>query len=770
MCRKMIYLASFVLMLALAAGTAVADLVAHYPLNEGIGNTTADASGNGHDGTIQGTPTWINSMSGFGKALYFDGQNPATGWVNCGTWDPSEGTGQFTIAIWVRWDGPVAGVWQGIMGKRDDWAEGQVVWYLEVNMENQQVALGRYGVYPNCGGRVLPLREWAHVAATFDGTILVFYIDGEETGRGNFSLGSKTNATIEIGCDNLSGWNSFHGALDEVRIYNNALTAQEIQIAMLPGAGPKNATAPSPANEAVDVPRDVVLSWSPGAFAAPVNGHKVYFSESFKDVKDGIGGIALSATSYAPGQRLDFNTTYYWRVDEVNGPPDYTVYQGSVWSFTTEPFAYAIENITAKASSQVANRGPENTVNGSGLDNSGLLHGKDADDNMWLSDPAGPQPTWIEFEFDNVYKLHELWIWNSNDSLESVLGFGFKDVTIEYSANGIDYTTLGNTHQFARAPGAPDYAHNTTVDLGGIAAKYVRLRANNNWGGILPQFGLSEVRFFYIPVYAREPSPASGASNVDVDAVLSFRAGREAAKHNVYFSADQQAVIDGTAPVATVTKASYGPLSLDLGKTYYWRVDEVNEAQTPARWQGDIWDFTAQEYFIVDDFESYNDLDTTDPQSNRIFNTWIDGYGTTTNGSIVGYDVPPFAEKIIFHGGEQSMPFAYSNTAGKAYSEAERTFAVGQDWTKAGSQTLVLYFQGVAGNTGQLYVKINSSKVVYNGDAGDIVKPQWKQWNIALASLGVNLQNVTKLSIGIDGNGASGKLYFDDIRLYRSVP
>jgi hypothetical protein len=116
------------------------------------------------------------------------------------------------------------------------------------------------------------------------------------------------------------------------------------------------------------------------------------------------------------------------------------------------------------------------------------------------------------------------------------------------------------------------------------------------------------------------------------------------------------------------------------------------------------------------------------------------------------------------------MPLAYSNTGGAAYSEAERTFAVGHNWTEAGSQTLVLFFRGTAGNTGQLYVKINGSKVVYGGDAGDIAKTQWKQWNIALPSLGVNLQNITKLSIGIDGNGASGKLYFDDIRLYRLAP
>ncbi|MFZ2147865.1 MAG: LamG-like jellyroll fold domain-containing protein [Sedimentisphaerales bacterium] len=217
------------LYLSRAADIPITDgLVAYYPLDEGSGNTTADISGSGHDGIIQGTPTWIDSKSGYGKALYFEGQDPASGWVNCGTWDPSAETGQLTVALWVRWDGAVPGVWQGIIGKRDDWAEGQVVWYMEVNMDNQQVAMGRYGVYPNCGGRVLPKGEWAHVAATFDGTTLAFYINGEEAGRDNFSLGEKTDATIEIGCDNLSGWNSFHGTIDKVYIFNRALSGLEV--------------------------------------------------------------------------------------------------------------------------------------------------------------------------------------------------------------------------------------------------------------------------------------------------------------------------------------------------------------------------------------------------------------------------------------------------------------------------------------------------------------------------------------------------------------
>ena len=82
-----------------------------------------------------------------------------------------------------------------------------------------------------------------------------------------------------------------------------------------------------------------------------------------------------------------------------------------------------------------------------------------------------------------------------------------------------------------------------------------------------------------------------------------------------------------------------------------------------------------------------------------------------------------------------------------------------------------------------MYIKINDSKSIYNGDSADI-KPTtikhierglWKQWNIDLASLGVDLQNVTKLAIGFGDEtnptaGGSGIVYFDNIRLYPSAP
>jgi hypothetical protein len=785
--KKIVNLMIFVLTLVVGLTTGVAeaditsDLVTWWAFNDGSGNTAID-SASGINGTLKpgqsNGPTWVAGK--IDDCLEFD--TAKQNYVECGPHPALDITGSITLAAWVMKIGP----WIGTGG---DLRYDTIIYKRVTDGSTRAYRLSRDAssdgvcLTVNATGGEAKVRgptavnddAWHHIAGVYDidtGEAFV-YVDAKLDASGSTSgnINDSTGQPLLIGFDggDVRLWG---GLIDEVRIYARALSPEDIKelyesTALATPRG--NASRPSPADGATDVPANVVLSWTPGIYAPAVNGHTVYISESFNDVNDGVGGIAQDTNSYHPG-RLDFGTTYYWRVDEVNGPPDYTVYEGSIWSFNTEPIGYPIENIAVTASSSAAAKSPENTINGSGLDDSGLLHDKVGDDTMWLSDVTGPQPTWIEFQFDKVYKLHEMWVWNSNESLEQVIGFGFKDVTIEYSVNGTDYTTLGTTHQFAQAPGAPGYAHNTIIDMDGAVAKYVRLTANSNWGGIVNQYGLSEVRFFRIPVRAREPGPDSGAIDVDVVVTLGFRAGREAARHDVYISTDEQAVIDGTVSATTVTETSHGPLSLDLGKTYYWKINEVNMAETPTTLDGDVWNFATRESLIVDDFESYNDLDPDDPESRRIFNVWMDGYGIATNGSLVGYENPPFCERTIVHGGEQSMPYFYSNTDGAAYSEAELTLNPAQDWTKSGVAALVLYFHGTEGNTGQLYVKINDSKVVYDGDAADVAKPQWQQWNIDLAPLGAGLQNVTKLSVGVDGSGATGTLYFDDVGLYPSAP
>jgi hypothetical protein len=533
----------------------------------------------------------------------------------------------------------------------------------------------------------------------------------------------------------------------------------DITLAIPPGA----AMDPIPANKAADVPFDVALAWTKGNFAQK---HNVYLGTGFDDVNTASVGSPLlvsegqADTTFKPAKGLEFGKTYYWRVDEVNAPPTSTIFKGEVWSFTVEPYAYPIQNVTATASSAQPGAGPEKTVDGSGL-NSLDQHSTELND-MWLS--GGGQPNWIQFAFDKAYKLSEMWVWNSNQLIESIVGFGVKSAKVEYSVDGSTWTELTGVPEFNQATGLPTYAASTTVNFGGVFAKYVKLTINSAWG-IAPQVGLSEVRFFTVPVQARAPEPAAAATGVSVDAGLNWRPGREAASHTVYFGTDQQAVIDGTVAAQTVTEHSFSPSSLQLGTTYYWRVDEVNEAAATPSWTGDVWSFTTQAYRVVDDFESY-----TDDEGNRIYEIWVDGYGTTNNGSQVGYAQAPFAERTIIHGDKQAMPLNYANTGAITVSEAVRTFEAPQNWTANGIKSLSLWFQGAAGNGGQLYLKINNTKVPYNGGAGDIAKLAWIPWNIDLSTVGGNLSNVTKLTIGVEGAGAQGIVYVDDIRLYPKTP
>ncbi len=770
MCRKLICLGTLLSLLIgipYARGDISDELIGYWDFDEGTisGTAVADSSGKENHGISVGNPTPVPGKVGTGalalgvsKYIIIDsvandiqGADDITlsGWVKTAT---------TTKTYWIACNTATGG---NVILFAIDATLGGVSYIYDGGTSLREI----HSLNP------VNDNQWHMLTYVKSGSVGTHYVDGVEQGThivsyAPFSSDDLWSIGQEWDSANTSDFFSDAGQLDEVAIWRRALTMAEIVKIYNAGKGMSllrgpAASSPKPANESMDVPRDVTLSWEPGVYA---DKHDVYLGTNFNNVNDATGGVAQDANSYTPPQRLDFSTTYYWRVDEVNAPPtSHIEFKGELWQFTTEPIAYAIQNITATASGSEANKGPENTINGSGLD-ANDLHSMDTTD-MWLS---GSEPNaWIEYELDKVYKLHEMWVWNSNDGLEPVIGFGFKNVTIEHSVNGTDYTTLGTTHEFARAPGALDYAHNTTVDFGGATAKYIRLTANNNWGGILDQCGLSEVRFFTIPVYAKEPSPDSDTTDVAVDVTLGFRAGREADKHDVYLSTDEQAVIDGNAPVTTVTENSYGPLSLDLGKTYYWKINEVNEAEAATTWQGDLWNFTTHEFFVVDGFEDYNDY-----PPNEIWSTWVDGYGVSANGATVGYPNPDwnqdehFAETTIVHGGSQAMPFFYSNTGGATYSEGERTFAVPQDWTKAGVQTLALYFHGTAGNTGQLYVKVNGSKVVYDGNAGNLARAGWQAWNIELASFDTSLQSVTTLAIGIDGNGASGTLYFDDIRLY----
>jgi hypothetical protein len=190
---------------------------------------------------------------------------------------------------------------------------------------------GRLHFYIKTGGNlkhlwvsnVLTEGQWHYVVGTWDGTNQRLYIDGEQIASQVQSgvLGNTSNVGLS------SGDEALNGKLDEVRIYNHALTGTDIQV-LMHGQQRSSAYNPIPADGAISVDMNVILRWTPG-FNAQL--HTVYFSNNLNNVKNAAGGLTRSTSSFIPGQ-LEPGKTYYWRVDEFDGIQRH---QGDIWSFTT---------------------------------------------------------------------------------------------------------------------------------------------------------------------------------------------------------------------------------------------------------------------------------------------------------------------------------------------------------------------------------------------------------------------------------------------------
>ena len=765
----------FVIAVALVGGVAHADLIGHWPLDEGAGTVAFDATENGNDGTLRGDPQWVPGV--MKSALQFDADDD----IDCGNAPILNLTGPLSIAVWIKPDrdesaaiAPLCKATSGAAGwswqLRYGWSSPQPYMGFQFNASN-----GRVWVYAN---ENMVVGEWQHLAAAHDGSVVKCYLNGVETDSADMGqIAAGADSPFYIGQD---GWNdNWEGALDDVRLYDHGLSPDEVISAML-GSPPELASNPMPENEAVDVLRDGLLAWEAGEFAAT---HNVYLGTSFEDVNSTTESVAsgLDVSSFDPG-RLDFDQTYFWRVDEVNGTPDKTVFKGGVWSFTVEPYSIQIpgESIVATASSSSNEFStPQKTIDGAGLQ--GDAHSA-SPETMWFTATVDLDP-WIEYEFDGVKQLDSMKVWNSNGAAESALGWGVKDVEIAYSVDGETWDVLADVTQFSRAPGLATYNAFDTITFGGVPARFVRFNIANNWGGILMSYSLSEVQFYMIPAQARTPVPASGDADVVPGSVATWRAGREAVQHTIYASTYADAVADGSAPSVTSSTNSLDLSSLDLqmSTTYYWRVDEVNETEPTSVWTGPVWSFTTADALVVDDFENYSN-DSPD----RPFQTWLDGFGYSDdeffpvaypgNGTGVGIGHDIWSLSSAYYNGKimesdntlpdsgQSMPLYYTNSGGVA-SETQRVFTTPQDWTVGGAMILSVPFRGTAGNTGALYVKINGVKLTYPGDAGDLAVEEWTAWNIDLSTVGTSLQSITDMAIGVDGGAASGMILIDDIEL-----
>ncbi len=265
---------------------------------------------------------------------------------------------------------------------------------------------------------------------------------------------------------------------------------------------------------------------------------------------------------------------------------------------------------------------------------------------------------------------------------------------------------------------------------------------------------------------ACNPSPPDGAKNVPLNTILKWSPGRSAEKHIVYFGTALTDVDESATPVNNPPQPqdvnSFTPPALELGKTYYWRLDGLNDADADSPWTGDIWKFTTADYLVVDNFESYD--------RSTFYDTW-----TQIDQTYIYLSKNP--EPV--HKCRQSMAFRYYHDP-IFYSEAAYTFSSPQDWASAGVKTLELFFHGQADNdtNTQMYIALSdgdaNAVVPYDGDANNISSETWQPWRIDLQNLDVNLSNIENISIGFRNHPPEspgfgiGTIFFDDIRLYPS--
>ena len=349
MCKKLIHSVSFILVLGLAS-SASAELIGRWKLDEVSGTTAADSVGN-NDGTLYGDTTWVEGI--LDGALSFDGDGD---YVDCGNDPIFNPSGSFSITLWVYIRDWSTGWAESMFSKGGDWDRGG--WVVRRFSSEVIVFTGSgftattQGENHNLAGNTPPpLNEWVHIACVYDVNNMAYiYINGVADARIPASgTVEATDASVYLGTrSNIEGtapdgWGAsfFDGMLDDVRFYDHALEETELAPIMegkveLPGP---LAARPYPANGATGVPMDTALSWKPGLFA---DTHDVYFGTVFDDVnnadRDNDPNAVLvsqnqTETTYEPAEILEFGQRYYWRVDEVNAPPEAKVYKGDIWSF-----------------------------------------------------------------------------------------------------------------------------------------------------------------------------------------------------------------------------------------------------------------------------------------------------------------------------------------------------------------------------------------------------------------------------------------------------
>ena len=709
------------------------NLVGLWTLDEGEGSNVLDWSGHGNHGIVQGEPDWVSGWIGDGAMNFSRGQYVA---IDKLFYDSNNLT-EVTVCAWIRTSTsgaqPIAA-----FDRNEYWrlevngfggGAGQIGW--SVMADTGQIDMGSISRIDN--------GQWRHVAAMFDNGSLRVYIDGrlDNSVSGGSTFGTGTvrygfiAANSEAGSFNGEvGGNPFDGDIDDVRIYDRALTQAEIQEVMRGDL--KLAWNPHPPNYSVaQIDQILPLTWSAGEAAT---GHQIYFGADETTVRfadtstTGIyrGQQPVANTSYTPGETLVWGNTYYWRIDEVKS--DTSVSKGRVWRFTVadfilvddfedyndytpdrifeiwkDGFGYGMEtappyypgNGTGSAVGYLVPPFAEQTV----------VHGGDQSMPYFYDNGI---PGWLQYS-EAAMTLTRSRDWTAYGVKSLSLWFrGHPASTgsFSYDQGSDTYTVVGAGADIWDVAG-PDgtfhdefhFAYRTLTGVGSIIAQVLSVENTNGWAkaGVMIRDTLDANSVHAMVVV----TPSNGVS-------FQYR-------------------MDAGGASASLTQA-------DITAPQWVKLERDAGGNMSA---------------------SYSDDGST----------W-----TLLNTVNIAMSTPTYVGLAVT-----------SHNAGvpceATFSGLQTTGSVGAVWA---DQDI-----GIQNNDPEpLYVAISNSNgttaVVTNPDPNAALIDTWTEWNIDLQQFsgqGVNLTDVNKVAIGF-GNpinpqtGGSGLVYFDDIRLYqpRCIP
>jgi hypothetical protein len=677
----------------------------------GSGTTAVDWSGYNHHGTIMGDPEWVIGYDGDALELDGDGDYVDIGSVGIKGMDPR------TIAGWVKASTTAVPSWTSVFGFAHDGSGDGTYFDIEVD------DAGHYGVYIYGWGAIIcdVDTRWHHFAATYNGSSGSWYLDGQLVD--SLAGPIATIDEVRIGA-RLSYPNFFPGLVDDVRIYNKALTLNEIREIMK--GDPDLAWDPHPANGSMaDVIKALPLSWSPGEKAAQ---HDVYFGTDKDAVADadtsttGIYRDRRSNTSYTPPEGVEWGSgPYYWRIDEYN--IDATISKGRVWSFTVADYlivddfeaykggdAPLEENIWYAWRDGVgfgtAGIPPYSAGNGTGSVVGDLTTSSYTEETI-VHGGRQSMPYWYNNNLFNPFKMKyteaKLTLsaprdWTEENVKALSLWFqGYPGSVGSFTDNlNGTYTMTGSGTDIEGSSDQFHFAYKTLVGAGTIVARVDSVQETHDWSkaGVMIRETLDPNSAHAFACITPAQGVASQSRNSMGGDYLNVNQGGITAPHWVRLERDM-------AGNFTVSHSTNG-----------------------SAWVA---------------------VEGASPQTIRMNATVYVGLALTSHDAAL--------------------------TCEATFSNVTITGTVAGQWTSQDigimSNDAEPMYVAIANNTGQ-------PAVVYHDDQNAAQIDTWTEWNIDLADFtGINLTDVNSIAIGFgDRNnpqaGGSGKMYFDDISLYRS--